>query len=178
MTEKTEFTYKEQRYFRTLNDFYKKCEPNSLDKMLKIISGSDQISLRILDWFVTKYSSKVVVLIPQKNNDPLNVHIGYKAQLKTYKKKYFDPFKRRAKFSYTFPNTNKTIETTLGQLNFFSWAIGYQLIEYVNQNFEKITEEMNISNKEDKIKKKEKVKVTKADLDVTSYSSELIISFN
>ena len=51
-----------------------------------------------------------------------NVHISYKAQLQSYKKKYFDPFRRRKKFYYKYnKEENKYFYTTIGQLNFFRW---------------------------------------------------------
>jgi hypothetical protein len=84
------------------------------------------------------------------------VHISYKAQLKSYKKKYFDPFKRREKFHYHFKVNNKTIHTTIGQLNFFRWAIENKIIEYINDNFDNLSKDMNVSNKDDKRRKKEK----------------------
>ena len=33
-------------------------EGNNLDKMLPIVTGNENVSLRVLDWFVTNYSKK------------------------------------------------------------------------------------------------------------------------
>jgi hypothetical protein len=36
---------------------------NNLDKVIPIITGKSTISLRILDWFVTNYSKKIIFII-------------------------------------------------------------------------------------------------------------------
>ena len=38
------------------------------------------------------------------------------------------------------------METTLGQLNFFKWAIENQIIEYIEQNYDDILVDMNARN--------------------------------
>ena len=164
------FKPKEICYYNMINKFYKHCDKKYITLMIDIINGESQISLRILDWFVTRYSNRKKILI-DVDEEVIDVHISYKAQLKSYKKKYFDPFKRRTKFDYTFKmkqlddnrNTNTSesqqltkICTTLGQLNFFRWAIDNNIIDYVEKNYDGITKEMNISNKNDKKRKKEK----------------------
>ena len=61
----------------------------------------------------------------------------------------FDPFcrKRRIPFYY---EENKCVITTIGQLNFFKWSIKNEIINYVINNFQKINEDMNLSNKKNK----------------------------
>jgi len=158
------FTKKEIYYLKMIKDFYNNCDPSDISKMIDIINGSSNISLRILDWFVTRYSHKKKVIINFKNNEEIfDVHISYKAQLKSYKKRYFDPFKRsskkREKFIVNFGeynNVKQIFDTTIGQLNFFRWAISNNIIDYVEKNYVEIAKEMNISNKEDKRRKKDK----------------------
>jgi len=151
------FTKKETYLYNAIDDFYRnKCEPSYITQMIDIISENSTISLRILDWFVTKYSNKKKILI-YFDEEFIDVHISYKAQLRSYKKKYFDPFKRRIKFDYTFKHVEQTILTTLGQLNFFKWAIENKIVEYVEKNYEALSKEMNVSNKDDKKRKKEKI---------------------
>lgn len=149
------FKPKEICYYNMINKFYKHCDTSYIIKMIDIINGDSDISLRILDWFVTRYSNRKKIVIPV-GDEVIDVHISYKAQLKSYKKKYFDPFKRRAKFEYKFKVVQKEICTTLGQLNFFRWAIENSIIDYVEKSYDAITHEMNISNKNDKKRKKEK----------------------
>ena len=92
-------------------------------------------------------------------DDDFNVHISYKAQLKSFKKRYFDPFRRRKKFYYyynTQNNEKKSILTTIGQMNFFKWAFDHKVIEYVEERHHIISKAMNKANKEDKKRKKNK----------------------
>ena len=42
-------------------------------------------------------------------------------------------------------NEKQTVITTIGQLNFFRWAIQYNIIEYAKQNLKKIENDMNNS---------------------------------
>lgn len=152
---KEKFTVKEIYFYNMINKFYRRCDNKMINNVIDIVNGTSDISLRILDWFVTRYSSKNKIMIDM--SDSLSdVHISYKAQLKSYKKKYFDPFKRREKFEYVFKNVNKTLWTTIGQLNFFRWIIESHIIDYIETNYEFLSTEMNVSNKNDKKRKKEK----------------------
>ena len=83
------------------------------------------------------------------------VHLNYKNQLKAYSKKQFDPFCRRNRIQFDL-NNDKFLITTVGQLNFFRWAIDTNVIDYIKQNIEDIELDMN-----DNIKKhyKSKTKV-------------------
>ena len=156
---KTFFSKKEMCYYVMIDKFFKKCSEDMIIKMINIINGEDNISLRILDWFVTRYAKKGIDFT-SKNGDLFDVHINYKAQLKSYKKKYFYPFRRKYKFNYhlTINGEKKTLLTTIGQLNFFGWAISNNIINFVDQYLQQITKAMNLSNKEDKKKKAEKNK--------------------
>lgn len=151
----TFFNRKELCYYKMIDNFYKKCPEDAIVKMINIIEGQSEISLRVLDWFVTKYARKGVD-IPKEGYDSFDVHINYKAQLKSYKKRYFDPFRRKQRFSYKYKvnNETKVLETTIGQLNFFRWAISNKVIGFVETCLAQITKAMNTSNKEQKKKKK------------------------
>lgn len=154
------FKKKEKMLFDVINDFFFKCSRNDIDKIINVIGGKYKISLRFLDWFVTRYCFlyKTSIQINNKynNEQDFNVNISYKAQLKSFKKKCFDPFKRKNKFFYSFNtnvNTNTdenannySILTTLGQLNFFKWALSYDIINYVENNFEQINSKINYVN--------------------------------
>jgi len=105
-----------------------------------------KISLRVIDWFVTNYSKKYNIIYDVKMNNKkmkLNVFTSYKSQLKSYSKKYFDPFCRRERI--TIKNNGKEIVTTYGQLNFFKWAIQSNIIIYIQDNYTKIEKDMNES---------------------------------
>lgn len=175
------FTKREIYFYNMIDSFYRQCSPENITKIIDIINGSSPISLRILDWFVTRYSNKKKILIMSKD-DVMDVHISYKAQLKSYKKKYFDPFKRRAKFDYHFKDHDTIIHTTIGQLNFFRWALENKIISYVEDNYDSVSKEMNVSNKDDKKRKKEKLIVKTMDKisskQTTKYSSKNNIGIN
>ena len=168
---KTKFTKKEMCYFSMIDKRFKKCPEDMVVKMMDIIEGADNISLRILDWFVTRYAKKGVFYT--KDGELYDIHINYKAQLKSYKKRYFDPFRRKDKFTYTFTinGESKDLLTTIGQLNFFDWAISNNIISYVALCLPQITKAMNLSNKEDKKKKALKIK-KKVELSDSSSQSE------
>jgi hypothetical protein len=165
------FNNKELCLYSLIDKFFRNCKKTDKKEMISIIKGKSEISLRILDWFVTKYSKKHSDF--NLNDKNFDVRISYKAQLKSYKKKYFDPFRRRTRFSYKY-NEKHAISTTLGQLNFFKWAIECNIINYVKLNLKAIVEEMNVMNKEDK----KKIKKTK---NISTYkklnSNEFIIEF-
>ena len=192
-------TKKEKIYYKMIDLYFKECKFDHIINMVNIIDGKSKISLRILDWFVTRYSNKYKTCIYNEyNNDIFNIYISYKAQLKSYKKRYFDPFRRRQKiyYNYDIKDPSKQLFTTIGQLNFFRWAISNKIIEYIEKNYNNIIKIMNISNKEDKINKENKyikkltsnfndnVKVSSSSDDTfsillsTSQSSSILLDFD
>jgi hypothetical protein len=129
---------------------------NNLDKMLKIITGDSKISLRIVDWFATNYAKKYYTLyVIQGTHDNVTrrfkVYDDYKLKLKAYSKKRFDPFCRWDRISIPYTN-GKFIETTIGQLNFFKWAIENKVVDYIEENYNDIEKDMNNRNSTSKRK--------------------------
>jgi hypothetical protein len=129
---------------------------NNLDKMLKLITGESKISLRIVDWFATNYSKKYYTLyVIEASADNVTrrfkVYDDYKLKLKAYSKKRFDPFCRWDRISIPYTN-GKFIETTIGQLNFFKWALENKVIDYIEQNYIEIEKDMNNRNSTSKRK--------------------------
>ena len=130
-----------------LTEFYTNLE--YLETMMRIINGETKISLRIVDWFVTNYAKKyyTVYNIPSLKGDistRFKVYHDYKLKLKAYSKKRFDPFCRWERI--TIPFMEKHMETTIGQLNFFKWAIEYKVIDYIEENYQQIENDMNSRN--------------------------------
>ena len=136
---------------QTLSKFYNNINPKTnkqyIEDILPILTGNTRLSIRLIDWFVTNYSKKnnIVYSLEETNNTIskyFNVYTNYKAQLKGYKKKLFDPFcrKRRIPFYY---GDNKCLITTIGQLNFFKWALEYKILEYLENNYNIINIDMN-----------------------------------
>jgi hypothetical protein len=129
---------------------------NNLDKMLKIITGESKISLRIVDWFATNYAKKYYTLyVIEGTHDNVTrrfkVYDDYKLKLKAYSKKRFDPFCRWDRISIPYTN-GKFIETTIGQLNFFKWAIENKVVDYIEENYTDIEKDMNNRNSTSKRK--------------------------
>lgn len=112
----------------------------NIQSLLNIIHNNNNISLRIIDWFVTNYSKKNDVHISGDNSHFI-VHKDYKDQLKAFTKKQFDPFCRRERIQF-FYKDEKFIRTTVGQLNFFRWAFSNNIIEYIRENHTDIEKDM------------------------------------
>jgi hypothetical protein len=146
------YTTQNDLLMTNLMDFYKD-EPN-LTKMLKIITGESKISLRIVDWFATNYAKKYYTLYNIDNlcgNRRFIVYVDYKLKLKAYSKKRFDPFCRWDRISIPYKDET-CIETTIGQLNFFKWALENKVIDYIEQNYDAIEKDMNNRNSTSKRK--------------------------
>lgn len=121
-----------------------------MEKMLAVINGTTNISLRIMDWFVTNYSKKhyTVYDLEGSGTPPkrFKVYVDYKLKLRAYSKKRFDPFCRWERINVPHKNGTTYIQTTLGQLNFFKWAIENQVLRYIHENYSVIESDMNIRN--------------------------------
>lgn len=214
-----------------INEYFDSNHMNDkIYKLTNILEGKSNLSLRIIDWFVTNYSKKYnVSYIIKKNTlkntneiiytydddknvdnkysltipfdditktdnidnmiynnlvnnlhnneyiyeneidntDPNTKYVKfivfneYRGQLKAFTKKYFDSFCRGERMTYSYNddiqndknNKKYKFETTLGQLNFFRWAIENELLTYIENNFEKIQNDMNENIKKKKINK-------------------------
>ena len=151
----------------SLSKFY--AHKSNINKFLCIVEPSllkqeSKISLRLIDWFVTNYSKKNnTIITKEKNNNIIhfNVYLSYRSQLKAYSKQLFDPFRRRDRITFFF-DTNKSIDTTIGQLNMFRWIIQNEILDYINLNLEDIETDMIQTQKINMNKKNndENIKVT------------------
>jgi len=143
---------KEIYYYNMLEKFFQNISYKEIERMIDIINGNNNVSLRFLDWFVTRYCYLYKLSIQFNNSfnkdNNFNINISYKAQLKSYKKKYFDPFRRKKKFFFIIEQSNKKsiILTTIGQLNFFRWAITNDVINYAETNYKSIILKFNHVN--------------------------------
>jgi len=145
---------------QNLNEFYNNKE--NLNNMMRIVNGESNISLRIVDWFVTNYAKKyytvydiqVPLIHPRTNTNGtieytetqrFKVYNDYKLKLKSYSKKRFDPFCRWERINIPYDNSTY-IETTIGQLNFFKWAIENDIIRFIEEHRAAIETDMNERN--------------------------------
>ena len=152
----TNYTTQNELLLNNLLEFYK--NDDNLTRMLKIITGESKISLRIVDWFATNYTKKNYTLYTMTNqsgdNIRFKVYFDYKLKLKAYSKKRFDPFCRWDRISFPYKD-GKCIETTIGQLNFFKWALENKVIDYIDEHYDEIEKDMN--NRNSTSKRKENV---------------------
>ena len=144
---KTKIISKVDLLMKSLSKFY--AVESNIAILLPIVQGTSKISLRVLDWFVTNYCKKNNIILTNKSGTNIIVHMDYKNQLKAYAKIYFDPFCRRDRINFIYGKGHELL-TTVGQLNFFRWAIENNIIEYTVSNMEIIEKDMNASLKYDK----------------------------
>jgi len=144
------YTTQNDLLLNNLLKFYE--ESNNMDYMLRIINGESKISLRIIDWFATNYAKKYYTVYEIQNTDRrFKVYVDYKLKLKAYSKKRFDPFCRWDRITVPYKD-GKYIQTTIGQLNFFKWALENNVIHYIEENYANIEKDMNNRNSTSKNK--------------------------
>jgi hypothetical protein len=144
------YTTQNDLLLNNLLKFYE--ESNNMDYMLRIINGESKISLRIIDWFATNYAKKYYTVYEIPNTDRrFKVYVDYKLKLKAYSKKRFDPFCRWDRITVPYKD-GKYIQTTIGQLNFFKWALENNVIRYIEENYLNIEKDMNNRNSTSKNK--------------------------
>jgi len=173
---------------KSLIQFFNKKE--HIDELLPVIEGTSKISLRILDWFVTNYSKKFNTAYNIENKKGISkgfsVYIAYKSQLKGYQKKQFDPFCRRERIKFIV-HGGKEVITTVGQLNFFRWAIENRILKHIQEHYDEIEKDMNESLKdiykkkdgEDKNKRRKRRQLSVSAIKtVNKNNTSIIVSFN
>lgn len=133
-TRKRKIECKPELVISSLQRFYS-THPE-INKVLTYLNGEAPLSLRIIDWFVTKYSRKNFVRYPLNDQEFL-VYLSYKGQLKAYSKQYFDPNCRRERIMFKIPG-HEQFMTTIGKLNFFRWALESKILEYIEAHEEEI----------------------------------------
>lgn len=187
------YSTQNQLLLNNLMLFYKKVE--NVEKMLNIINGTSKISLRIVDWFATNYAKKYYTVYDIQTisgaSKRIKVYNDYKLKLKAYSKKRFDPFCRWERI--TIPYKEQNIQTTIGQLNFFKWALENGVIKYIEDNYKIIEDDMNsrnsssrkkdngevvINNKNQKTRKKREELSVLASKSIKKEDVEIIVKFN
>lgn len=129
----------------------------NVNKIIPLVEQRSEISLRLVDWFVTNYSKKNNTVITKERNGNIihfNVYLSYRNQLKAYSKEKFDPFRRNEHIIFYY-DVEKSIETTHGQLNFFRWVIQNDILEYIEEHLEEIETDMLTTQKQNQNKKKD-----------------------
>jgi len=143
-TRRNKIHCKQELIVNSLQRFY--AGRSDIAEIVTLLQGTSEISLRVIDWFVTNYAkthSTAYILDGQE----FLVYRDYKSQLKAYSKKLFDPFCRRERIYFQVPN-HPAFVTTVAKLNFFRWAIEKNILKYIQEHQEAIEKEMNQSMKE------------------------------
>lgn len=135
---------KQELIVSSLQRFYAGREDK--EYIIKLLEGTSDISLRLIDWFVTNYAKQHNISYILANQEFL-VYTNYKSQLKAYSKKLFDPFCRRERIMFQIPG-QEMFQTTVGKLNFFRWALERGVLDYIKMNLAKIESAMNASSRE------------------------------
>ena len=117
--------------------------PEIAREVLKpLIAQTSAASLRAIDWCVTNWSKKNNVVCSSLTPGKLtNVHQAYRITLAHWKRRLFDPFRRRGRLSVIIDG--ETYETTLGQANFTLWCYLSGVYNYVLLHLEEIEADMN-----------------------------------
>jgi hypothetical protein len=165
--DKTILQSREEVLLTSLLRFYKK-EPKYLNILAAISRQKTIISLREMDYTVTNYSYTNKVIYELKSGEMFNMYIDYKCQLRGYSKRCLDPFCRRQRIFLDnetltpiylidtdvniYKQRDDGIVTTIGQLNFFKWAITNEVIDYCFKHKESIDKEMEIADNKKKNK--------------------------
>ena len=110
--------------------------------LLPLMTQTSPISLRALDWAVVNWSKQYnIVCASIVPGQMVNIHHSYRNALKYWKRKLFDPFRRRSRVTVTIED--EEFETTLGQANFALWTYKTGVLNYVTTNIDIIEADMN-----------------------------------
>lgn len=129
-TRRQKINCKPELIIASLQRFY--ATNTNVAKIMPYLTGDAEISLRIIDWFVTKFSRKNFTSY-DLNGQRFVVYKSYKGQLDAYNKQYFDTNCRRERIQFSIHGYEPFV-TTIGKLNFFRWALESNLIDYMEEH--------------------------------------------
>ena len=171
-TRKKKIHCKQELIVNSLQKFY--TGRTDMKEILPMLKGTSDLSLRLVDWFVTNYSKRhntVYILDGQE----FLVYTNYKSQLKAYSKKLFDPFCRRERILFQIPGEEPFL-TTVGKLNFFRWAIEKNVLTYLSLHAPTIETDMNKAMKEQNKARNSTATSTESSTSVVSTTSLITTS--
>lgn len=140
-TRKRKISCRRELLILSLQRFYS--NRTDLSTLIPLLQGEGDISLRLIDWFVTNYAKKHHVSYVLGGQEFV-VYLHYKSQLKAFSKKLFDPFCRRERILFQC-GTFEPFETTIGQLNFFRWAFEKDILTYMREHLLDIIREEKLA---------------------------------
>ena len=101
-----------------------------------------KVSIRIVNWFVTNYA-KQHFTVYENEGERFFVWTRFRSAEDGYSKEMFDPYCRKDRIIIPYDETTQIV-TTIGQLNFFKWAILNKVIDYIVAHYDDITKDMNV----------------------------------
>jgi hypothetical protein len=141
----------------------------------RFIKDRSNISLRLLEYTVLKYSRKEeihwLLAITQQR---FYLYNSYREQLRKYRKRNFDPFGRHGKDTFTLHGID--VCTTVGQMNFFRWAYEYSVFRFMKENRARLLDHMKEFNRVERNKKSKKGARPRNNVSVKS--SDLVTMFD
>ena len=135
---------KQDMLFRSLVKYYN--SPSNHKIFRDMVNGDGVVSLRLMEWFVTNFAKKNNTYYHTDEMRCFNVYLSYKSQLKAYNKRYFDPFCRNERVTFT-DSEGTEVESTVGQANFFRWVIQNQILKWASEHISEIEEDMLLAVK-------------------------------
>lgn len=180
----------QQSIMKLLDRFYR--NDTNLRKLHEILDKKSGIALRVLDWYATNYIKKNDTYFFIKKEGikrKYTAYPSYQSFLKSYSKKFFDPFRRNYPIIFIDKN-NEKLDTAICQLNFLRWMIEYGNWDYVKQNKKKIEQHMqnvinnplknkNLSPKSSKLKRKKRKELSiAATRTVTKHNVKVRVKFD
>ena len=148
----------QQSLMKLLIKFFNK--DSNLSKLYQILDKKNGVALRLLDWYATNYIKKKDIYYFLDSKKKYIAYPSYQSYLKSYSKKFFDPFRRNYPIVFIDKN-GKKIETAIYQLNFLKWIIEYKNWEYIKEHREEIEEDMHVVMKQQYKKGGAKISETK-----------------
>jgi hypothetical protein len=122
--------------------------------LIPIVTQTYDVSLRVVDWFVTNYTKRhkiIHMLNVNGTQEPISIFSLYKDSLRHWRRKLFDPFRRRERVYFSNPdNISQIYETTCAQLNFLKWAFSYGILEQARLHLKQVEADMNKTLNESK----------------------------
>lgn len=128
--------------------------------------STKKVSIRIVNWFVTNYA-KQHFTVYENAGERFFVWTRFRSAEDGYSKEMFDPYCRKDRIIIPYDETTQIV-TTIGQLNFFKWAIVNKVIDYIVENYDDITKDMNL-----RLTQKNKHSITVDSLSSLSSSSSI-----
>ena len=140
-------SFKERILLKKLQNEY--TEEIAKTILVPLLTQTSPVSLRALDWSVVNYSKQYTVFCPSLIPGQItNINQAYHTCLSYWKRKLFDPFRRRSRIILKVDD--KEYKTTLGQANFALFTYKTGILAYVISHIDEIEADMNKVSKMNK----------------------------